>query len=42
VDPNYEEIPIFDENTIKIYAYPFGVMVRELLRNSPLMKSSKN
>jgi hypothetical protein len=31
VDPKYNQTPVFDENNIRTYEYPFGDMVRELL-----------
>ncbi|XP_046640933.1 uncharacterized protein LOC124326253 isoform X2 [Daphnia pulicaria] len=31
LDPNYNKTPVFDENNIRTYEYPFGDMVRHLL-----------
>ncbi|KAI9561780.1 hypothetical protein GHT06_012741 [Daphnia sinensis] len=37
-DPYYNETPIFDENTIKNYRYPFGEMAREIMAASGMEK----
>lgn len=31
MDPNFNKTPIFDENNIRTYPYPFGEMAREVL-----------
>ncbi|XP_046641059.1 uncharacterized protein LOC124326343 [Daphnia pulicaria] len=31
MDPKYNQTPVFDENNIRTYEYPFGDMVRQLL-----------
>jgi hypothetical protein len=31
VDPKFNKTPVFDENNIRTYEYPFGDMVRQLL-----------
>lgn len=31
VDKRYNETPIFNEDTIKTYKFPFGEMAREML-----------
>ena len=36
VDANYNKTPVFDEETIRTYKYPFGEMVRELLDIHPV------
>ena len=34
MDPHFKEMPTFDENVIKNYSYPFGVMAREMIEAS--------
>ncbi len=31
MDPNYNKTPVFDEDNIRTYEYPFGEMAREIL-----------
>lgn len=31
VDPNFNKTPVFNEDVIRTYPYPFGEMAREVL-----------
>lgn len=40
MDPNYNKTPVFDEDNIRTYKYPFGEMAREILSESPVIDNA--